>query len=698
MIVTEAVINPDLRIGICGSASVGKTTLAHALARDLALPCLREEMRDYLEASGSDLTQLPSTDVESILLHLWRQRQEKEDTAGGFVADNCAIDFAAYALYYGCLSDQSREPLLTEALRNLDRYHAIFLLPWGVLPYEQDGIRPASPHLQLRYHYLLEGLLRRHFPAEKLQVLPTNLLRLEDRIRWVRQRLALSHATSPSSGLVYLVGAGPGDPNLLTLRAAQLLQQADVIAYDLLISPELLAQLPAHAELLPVGRRNGMGVVEYRLHPAVMARAREGKVVVRLKCGDPLLYGRGGEEAEELRAAGIPFEIVPGITAALGAAAYTGIPLTHRGLATEVLIAPGHEVCSASSNGFAPHATTQRTTVLYMVAHRLQANLDRLQAGGYAPDTPAALIFAATTPAQHVIEDTLATLGQQISSSSNDAPAILIVGNVVSLRKNINWFKTGGLRRRRILLARARPSQSKIAASLRALGVEVLESPQITACPLSDSAPLAAAFSDLSRFDAVVLSCAAGVHALDQHLAGRGGLRTLPKIISIGEQTDTALHNLGITPHTSLNGSCAEALAPHSALFRGKNLLLITSNEGRPRLIHELASLGAQLHPVAAYQLAHRFEDLATGGPFDLIVLPSSSAARLLLTHPSTETIRHLPVVAIGLHTQAAAKECGATCVTIAPQDTIEALVSTVFELLSNPEALNSEINLTLSS
>jgi uroporphyrinogen III methyltransferase/synthase len=708
MIATETVMNPDLRIGICGSASVGKTTLAHALARDFGLPCLREEMRDYLEASGSDLTLLPPANVESILLHLWRQRQDKERTANSFIADNCPIDFAAYALYYGCLSDLSRDALLNEALRNLDRYHAIFLLPWGVLPYEQDGIRPANPHLQLRYHYILEGLLRRHFPADKLHSLPTTLVHLEDRRRWVAERLAASsHATKPRRGIVYLVGAGPGDPNLLTLRAAQLLQQADVVAYDLLISPELLARIPAHVELLPVGRRNGMGTVEYRLHPEALARAREGKIVVRLKCGDPLLYGRGGEEAEELRAAGIPFEIVPGITAALGAAAYAGIPLTQRGVASEVLLSAGHEDRpAASTNGFAsPHQQKTRTTVLYMVAHRLQANLARLQAEGYSPDTPAALIFAATTPAQHLVEGTLATLGRDLSLPSHDAPALLIVGEVVSLRKNIHWFQAGPLRQRRILVARAREGHSRIAASLRALGAEVLESPRVSVLPLADPAPLESVLAQTNHFDAIVFSCAPGARALAQSLAGHGdtdhrGLHSFPQIICIGEQAREAMHSLGMSPHATLPGSCAEALAQQSALFCEKRLLLITSNEGRPKLARELASLGAEVQSVAAYQVSYQYEDLATRGPFDLVVLPSSSAARLLLTHSSAAGIQHLPAIAIGPHTRAVAEECGATSVTVAPHDDIDAILSAVLQTLADNTSTprNLKIDLAWSS
>ncbi len=185
----------ELRIGICGSASVGKTTLAHALACDLGLPCIEEEMRAYIEGSGADLSSLPSAAVEEIILQMWEQRRTTERTAAGFIADNCSIDFAAYALYYGCLSPTGSRHLLVEAGHNLDAYDAVVLLPWGVLPYQQDGVRPANQHLQLRYQFLLEGLLWRYVPKGKLYVLPEHLVRLDERRAWVADCLVRARLT-----------------------------------------------------------------------------------------------------------------------------------------------------------------------------------------------------------------------------------------------------------------------------------------------------------------------------------------------------------------------------------------------------------------------------------------------------------------------------------------------------------------------
>jgi uroporphyrinogen III methyltransferase/synthase len=188
-----------------------------------------------------------------------------------------------------------------------------------------------------------------------------------------------------------------------------------------------------------VGRRDGMGPTTYRLHPAVLQRAKAGKTVVRLKSGDPLLFGRGGEEAEDLRNAGIPFEIVPGITAALGAASYAGIPLTQRGEASQVLLGAGHEPEKWPSGS--EEDLQQRTTVLYMAARRLSANLNRLQAEGYAAETPAALVMSATTARQRVVSGTLGTLAQLVPALDPEIPAILLVGRVVARRRYVAWFE-----------------------------------------------------------------------------------------------------------------------------------------------------------------------------------------------------------------------------------------------------------------
>jgi cob(I)alamin adenosyltransferase len=534
---SDAQLARPLRIGVSGAPGVGKTTLARALGDALGIPVLPEEMRAHLERTGQPLTELARDDAAQVLHALWRERAGRERATPSFVADNSCLDFAAYAVFYDCLAEpapgEPDEPvLLREPRAHLADYDAIIVLPCGVLPYERDGVRPASRSAQLRHHLIIDGMLRRWAAPRQLHHLPAACLALADRVAWVRAliaalpdratdgaqtalaatpgaaadwrgvrpgstaiaaagrpasaerpdatatdrtapahradaamaagRPAMAHAAAPAGapataaatesaaptsrrGTVYLVGAGPGDPALLTLRARELLAAADVVAYDALVSPEILAQIRPGAELVPVGRRHGGGATSYRLHPDVIPRALAGRSVVRLKAGDPLIFGRGGEEAEELREAGIAFEIVPGVSAALGAAAYAGIPLTHRDHASDVTFVSGHDAGGdrRSLTDWTSLGRGTGTLVLFMAARTLATNLARLVAAGRASTTPAAYVASATTPQQHVVTGTLATLAAQAVSADQTAPALVIVGDVVGLRDRLAWFAPG---------------------------------------------------------------------------------------------------------------------------------------------------------------------------------------------------------------------------------------------------------------
>ncbi len=478
-------------------------------------------------------------------------------------------------------------------------------------------------------------------------------------------------------GIVYLVGAGPGDPKLLTLRALELMRSAEVVAYDELVPPQILAMVPARAELLAVGRRHGHGKTDYRLHPMVLERARAGRSVVRLKSGDPLIFGRGAEEAEELAEAGIPFEIVPGVSAALGAAAYAGIPLTDRRYASQVTLATGH--CAEEEVDI-----SRATLVLYMAAHRLAENLQRLIAQGRAPSTPAAYVAAATTPEQHVISGTLADLAQRVASEHRAGPALVIVGDVVALRERIGWFESRPLRDRHVLVARARPGRSKIASQLRALGAQVMESPAVSVKEPDDYYPLDSALVNLDRFDGIVFGCAAGVDAV----AGRLNLLNLKldrsagaAVIAVGQEAAAAMERAGISPTLSLDGACHDAVAGRTPDLTGRHLLLIVAAQGRPNLQAELEALGATVEAVWAYRYAYEFANLDEGLP-ELIVLPSSSAARLVLAGEAGTSLNAIPMLAIGPATEAAARRHGAIDITQCPADNVESLVSSAIEFL----------------
>ncbi len=240
-------------------------------------------------------------------------------------------------------------------------------------------------------------------------------------------------ASGLSQGKIWLVGAGPGDPELLTIKAVRALSEADVIAYDELISDEILALAPPHAERIPVGRRaKGCRYHEDKIHPAVIERAREGKTVVRLKGGDPMIFGRGGEEAEEIAAAGLAFEIVPGISAALGAAAATGIPLTHREEASSVTFATAHASSGDGDPKLAVTVPITGTVVLYMGLGRLAETASSLINAGRAPSTPVAVIAHATRPTQRLVIGTLETIAEDVARAQLPAPALIVVGDVVS--------------------------------------------------------------------------------------------------------------------------------------------------------------------------------------------------------------------------------------------------------------------------
>lgn len=473
-------------------------------------------------------------------------------------------------------------------------------------------------------------------------------------------------------GMVYLVGAGPGDPGLLTVRALELLRAADVVAYDKLVSQAILSLVRPETELLPVGRRHGTGAPSYRLHPEVLVRAKAGRMVVRLKAGDPFIFGRGGEEAEELAEAGIPCTIVPGVSAALGAAAYAGIPLTHRRYASDVTFMSGHDVDGNRDRftDWSKAASGTGTLVLFMAARKLSVSLQRLIQAGRCAETPAAYIASATTSNQQVIVGTLSSLADKTRHVDLTIPALVIVGEVVTLRERIAWFERSPLAGRRLLVARARPGRSAIADELRALGAEVLEAPEIEVVPFEERAPIEAALVRLQEFSGIIFACAAGVDAVVSHAP----TFNVP-VIAVGMAAAHRLSRYGITFTFAMRGACREALGEHRMFFQKGRFLLVTAEGGRPNFRHELMKIGAEVETVAAYRCVQRMPS-GPMPPIDLVVLPSSSAARPVLSGDLGQALRGVPMAVIGPQTEAAARQCGAQFVVRAEKDTVASLVS----------------------
>ncbi|HKP15614.1 MAG TPA: uroporphyrinogen-III C-methyltransferase, partial [Gemmatimonadaceae bacterium] len=309
------------------------------------------------------------------------------------------------------------------------------------------------------------------------------------------------------SGIVYLVGAGPGDPGLLTVRAQQLLATCDAIAADALANPAIVEAARADnpdVELHDVGKRGGSGesARQEAINDLLVRLGREGKRVVRLKGGDPLVFGRGSEEAQALAEAGVRFEIVPGVTAGVAAAAYAGIPVTHRGAATSVTFVTGHEdpAKDETQTDWSALARTGGTIVLYMGVKTLPRIAAALVAGGMSPDTPAAAVQWGTYARQRTVVATVTTLADEVEREGLGAPVITVIGTVVGLRDEISWYDRMPLFGKRVVVTRASTQAGSLRAALGSLGAEVLELPALRVVPL-DPEPLSEALDRIGEYD-----------------------------------------------------------------------------------------------------------------------------------------------------------------------------------------------------
>jgi uroporphyrinogen III methyltransferase/synthase len=446
-----------------------------------------------------------------------------------------------------------------------------------------------------------------------------------------------------SEPLVYLVGAGPGSPDLLTLRAQVCLARADLVLYDRLVSRQVLqwAAEGAHCrcvtDLAPRHAERGRPVIA-----AMIEAARQGKTVVRLKGGDPLVFGRGGEEAEALRQAGIPYEIVPGVTAALGAAAYAGIPLTHRSLASAVALVAGHEIPDKGDSALDWGALSAfpGTLVIYMGVGRLAHITSQLITYGKDPNCPAAAVQLATTGRQRTVEAPLFRLAHEVALAEMASPAVVIIGPVVGLRPRLSWCERRPLFGRRVLVTRPPQQAAEFAARLEELGAVPLSMPLVEIREPADWRPVDRALENLRDYQWLVFSSASGVRAFLGRLRRRGlDLRTLGhlQLAAIGPGTALALrvHGLDadVIPVQFRSESLAKALKEKAA---GQRLLLARADRGRDVLRQELASVAA-VDQVAVYSQVDadvsKSEALSRlqKGDVDFITLTSSNIARALI-------------------------------------------------------------------
>lgn len=445
------------------------------------------------------------------------------------------------------------------------------------------------------------------------------------------------------TGKVYLVGAGPGDPGLLTIRGRQLLEQADFVLYDSLVNPLLLRYTQAEAERTARVPGPSFPVLpQDEINARLIEAARAGKTVVRLKGGDPFIFGRGSEEAAALAAAGIPFEVVPGVTAAVAAGEYAGISLTHRELASAVAFITGHENPEKGrrSIDYDVLARFPGTLVFYMGLHRLETITSSLMDAGKPASTPACVISRASTPLQRVVTGTLADLPAAVRAADLHPPSLILVGEVVRMRSQIAWFENRPLLGKRIGITRPEGQADNAIARCLELGAQPVLLPTIRIEPPSDWSAVDAMIPRLGEFDWILFTSVNGVAGLLGRMWDQGGdARRLgsARLAAIGPGTEDALEafhlRADLIPEAFRAEALAAALAPHVA---GRRVLWVRASRGRDVLPVELEKAGAMLEQLVVYQnldveaLPDAERTLLEQGDLDWIALSSPSIARSL--------------------------------------------------------------------
>jgi len=476
-------------------------------------------------------------------------------------------------------------------------------------------------------------------------------------------------------GIVYLVGAGPGDPGLITVKGQACIEQAEVVIYDYLASAHLLKHASPDAELIYVGKKGGDHTLSQDgINALIVAKALEGKVVARLKGGDPFIFGRGGEEAQALIDAGLPFEVVPGVTSAIAAPAYAGIPLTHRQYTSTVAFVTGHEDPNKTESSIDWRALAQGigTLVFFMGVKNLPRIVDQLIKHGLPPDKPVALVRWGTTPRQTAVAGTLADIVDRVNQAGLKAPAIIVVGDVVALRAEMQWFEKRPLMGKRIVVTRAREQASDLVARLTALGAECLEFPTIKIAPPTDWKPLDHALDNLATYDWLVFTSVNGVEFFFKRLFAQGrDVRALGHLRTgaIGPATAAHLAAFGLKSDILPDNYRAEGVvaAFEKETLTGCRVLLPRALEARSVLPVELERMGAKVDEITVYHTLPVAENsdqlllLLQKGQVDLITFTSSSTVKnfnaLIPENDRQALLRGVTLASIGpITTNTAAK------------------------------------------
>lgn len=504
------------------------------------------------------------------------------------------------------------------------------------------------------------------------------------------------------NGKVFLVGAGPGDPGLITQKGKACIAAADVLVYDYLASPELLRHAAETAERIYAGKQGGdHTLTQDQINSLIVEKALSGKVVTRLKGGDPFIFGRGGEEIEALIAAGIPFEIVPGVTSAVAAPAYAGIPLTHRKYASCVTFVTGHEdpTKSSSSIQWESLAKTGGTLVFLMGVKNLSHITGQLMAAGMSADTPAALVRWGTTPSQQTVTGTLSTIVENVLAAGLKAPCIIVVGDVVGLRDRMRWFEDRPLFGKRIVVTRARHQASDMTRQLSAMGAICLEYPVIRVAPPEDEAPMDSAIENIAAYDWLVFTSVNGVDRFFERLFESGhDARVLCRLqtAAIGPATADRMRSYGVLADIVPENYRAEAVvaAFENQPVSGKKILLPRAAQARPVLPVELTKMGAVVDEVIAYQTVcdgkeadELISDLENRA-IDMVTFTSSSTVKnfhaLLPADRFRELTNGVAMAAIGPVTADTAAELGIHVDVVADSYTISGLCDAIVAYYRN--------------
>lgn len=497
-------------------------------------------------------------------------------------------------------------------------------------------------------------------------------------------------------GKVYLIGAGPGDPGLLGLKAKECLETADAVVYDRLADPRIIEFCRKDAEMVYVGKASANHTMRQPdINKLLVKLAAEGKTVARLKGGDPFVFGRGGEEAIELLEAGLPFEFVPGVTSAIAVAEYAGIPVTHRHVATSFAVITGHEdpTKGESTINWKGLATAVDTLVFLMGVENIERISSQLIANGRSADCPAAVIRWGTRPEQRTLITTVGQAAADVKATGMKPPAIFLVGEVVKLREQLQWFDNKPLFGKTVVVTRARAQASALTKKLEAQGARVLEVPAIKIVPPADFAPLDKAIAEIDTYKWLILTSVNGVeYFFDRLLKAGKDSRALcgVKIAAIGSATADALKGYGITADLIPSAYKAEELADalSADTKAGDKLLLARAKVARNVLPERLRALGAQVDVVTAYETVadcqnkEELLEALESGEASLVTFTSSSTVTNLLDvlGDKKDLLDKVALAAIGPVTAETLEKHGLKPAVSAAEYTIDGLMTAIEE------------------